>query len=57
MTNRTATFPPDSLEYKLSRLNANERFALIQRMLGVQFVPHADFLNEVLARCGPGAAG
>lgn len=45
------SFPADSLEFKLSRFNAKERFSLIQRVLGVRFVPHADFLGEVLAKC------
>jgi hypothetical protein len=51
MRDQTLSFPTDSLEYKLSRFNAKERFALIQRVLGVRFVPHADFLGEVLAKC------
>ncbi|MFL9913990.1 hypothetical protein PQR75_00995 [Paraburkholderia fungorum] len=52
MTDQSLSFPAESLEYKLGRFNAKERFALIQRVLGVEFVPHDDFLGEVLAKCG-----
>ncbi|MBC8752405.1 MULTISPECIES: hypothetical protein [Paraburkholderia] len=52
MTEEKMSFSADSLEYKLGRFNAKERFALIQRVLGVEFVPHAGFLSEVLAKCG-----
>ncbi|KXU87129.1 hypothetical protein CR51_35940 [Caballeronia megalochromosomata] len=41
-------FEEGSLEYRLSKFNAKERFALIQRILGVHFVPHADFQKEVI---------
>jgi hypothetical protein len=43
----TKEFDKGSLEWRLSKFNAKERFALIQRILGVHFVPHADFLKEV----------
>jgi hypothetical protein len=52
MTTRLSErFPIGSLEYRLSRFNAKERFALIQRVLGVTFAPHAGFMAEVLAKC------
>ncbi|WP_116345197.1 hypothetical protein [Cupriavidus taiwanensis] len=51
MTCLSDRFPVGSLEYRLSRFNAKERFALIQRVLGVAIAPHADFMTEVLAKC------
>jgi hypothetical protein len=44
-------FKKGSLECRLSRFNAKERFALIQRVLGVDFVPHDDFVAEILREC------
>ena len=45
-------FPPGSLERRLSEFNAKERFALIQRVIGVSVAPHPGFLAETLRRCG-----
>ncbi|MFM0140405.1 hypothetical protein [Caballeronia grimmiae] len=41
-------FDNGSLEWRLSKFNAKERFALIQRILGVHFLPHGDLLKEVI---------
>ncbi|SOE97708.1 hypothetical protein SAMN05414139_10865 [Burkholderia sp. D7] len=51
ITDQPDAFPEGSLERRLGRFNAKERFALIQRVMGVNFVPHADFLDEVLKKC------
>lgn len=51
ITDQPDAFHEGSLERRLGRFNAKERFALIQRVMGVSFVPHADFLEEVLKKC------
>lgn len=51
VTDNPDDFTENTLEYRLSRLNAKERFALVQRVLGVKFVPHASFIEEVLRKC------
>jgi hypothetical protein len=51
MTDKPQDFPEESLEHRLALFNAKERFALIQRVLGVKVVPHAGFLDEILEAC------
>jgi hypothetical protein len=51
LTSLSGRLPVASLEYRLSRFNAKERFALIQRVLGTPFAPHPDFVEEVLTKC------
>ncbi|MDR5816760.1 hypothetical protein QCE62_24495 [Caballeronia sp. LZ033] len=45
-------FHKGSLEYRLAQFDAKERFALINAVLGVEFVPHKDFVARIFKVCG-----